>query len=47
MENAFIAEDSYAYIMNSKSSVDIDDELDFQLASLLLDKKKCILMILP
>lgn len=32
---------SYAYIMDKMSSVDIDDELDFKLAEILLSKQSC------
>jgi CMP-N-acetylneuraminic acid synthetase len=33
----FLDENIYAYIMNRKSSVDIDDEIDFKLAEVLLN----------
>jgi CMP-N-acetylneuraminic acid synthetase len=36
----FIEHDIYAYIMNRKSSVDIDDEIDFKLAEVIIDHEK-------
>lgn len=39
----FYSDKSYAYIMGKKYSIDIDDELDFNLVELIIEKMKLIL----
>ncbi len=36
----FIGDETYAFIMPKRSSLDIDDEIDFRLAELLLEEKR-------
>ena len=38
--NLFLKDKIFAYIMDRKSSVDIDEEIDFKIAEILLDDKK-------
>jgi len=38
--NLFLKDKIFAYIMDRKSSVDIDEEIDFKIAEVLLDDKK-------
>jgi CMP-N-acetylneuraminic acid synthetase len=38
-ETFFLKDNIFAYIMNRENSIDIDEDIDFQLAKIILDKK--------
>lgn len=40
--NGFLGPDTFAYKMPKNRSVDIDSDLDFKLAALLMEKQKCL-----
>ncbi len=40
--NGFLGPDTFAYKMPKNRSVDIDSDLDFKLANLLMEKQKCL-----
>ena len=40
--NGFFGQDTFAYKMSKERSVDIDSDVDFKLATLLMEEQKCI-----
>ena len=38
--NYYIGVNAYSFILNKRSSIDIDDELDLMIAEMLIQKKK-------